>query len=553
MASETDENSVIAMLYEYGERLSNSEDKSKNESDYLGIIEAAKSKGKVKQLAAQLIPRYFKYFPNLSVRSLEAQLDLCEEEELGITVQAVRGLATICKDSKDLLPKVADVLGQLLITEEPLEKDAVQKALMSILRQDAKATLTALFKHVENSDENLREKVLAFIREKVFPLKNDLLQPQEEMERHVTDLIKKSLQDVTGAEFKMFMEFLKSLSIFGEKAPQERVQELLEIVESQADLDSQFKVEDTDHIDRLMACLFMSLPFYARGASNSKFLNYINKSLFPAFDKLPEDKKTELLKKIAESVQFSSAQDARNLLPTILQLLKKYMPKRKTTEEFNYLHVECLLYAFHQLAHKSPNSTNSLCGYKIVTGQPSDRLGEDFTDLYKDFIERLEVAESLSKSTLKKLTQGMTKVPAAKDENAKAEEKAKKVALGVGLRSCNNITKLITPLKQKTPEFLGGPKNFNPSWKEAAKPAAAAATATQASTPANSGAKRPAAANNGATTKRARGEQHQHQQRQPEQQHLVNKAFAGISRGGGGGGGGRRQWRAGRGRGRNYY
>lgn len=51
-----------------------------------------------------------------------------------------------------------------------------------------------------------------------------------------------SLQDVTGAEFKMFMDFLKSLSIFGDQASPERIQELLEIVEGQADLDAQFNV-----------------------------------------------------------------------------------------------------------------------------------------------------------------------------------------------------------------------------------------------------------------------------------------------------------------------
>jgi hypothetical protein len=50
------------------------------------------------------------------------------------------------------------------------------------------------------------------------------------------------LQDVTGAEFKMFMDFLMSLNLFGPKAPPERVQELLEIVEGQADLDAVFNV-----------------------------------------------------------------------------------------------------------------------------------------------------------------------------------------------------------------------------------------------------------------------------------------------------------------------
>jgi hypothetical protein len=40
----------------------------------------------------------------------------------------------------------------------------------------------------------------------------------------------------------MFMDFLKSLSIFGEKAPAERMKELIGIIEGQADLDAQFNV-----------------------------------------------------------------------------------------------------------------------------------------------------------------------------------------------------------------------------------------------------------------------------------------------------------------------
>jgi hypothetical protein len=76
----------------------------------------------------------------------------------------------------------------------------------------------------------------------VIPLKGELLKPQEEMERHITDLIKQSLEDVTGGEFKMFMDFLTSLSIFGGKAPPERMQELVEIIEGQADLNAQFEV-----------------------------------------------------------------------------------------------------------------------------------------------------------------------------------------------------------------------------------------------------------------------------------------------------------------------
>ncbi|MBA0839940.1 hypothetical protein Goarm_005626, partial [Gossypium armourianum] len=424
---------------------------------------------KAKQLAAQLIPRFFKFFPNLSSRALNAHFDLIEEEDLAVRVQAIRGLPLFCKDTKEYISKIVDILGQLLTADEIVERDAVHKALMSVLRQDVKESLTALFKHIWNveepsQDDTIRDKVLCFIRDKVFPLKAELLRPQEEMERHITDLIKKSLGDVTGAEFRMFMDFLKSLSIFGEKAPPERLKELIGIIEGQADLDAQFDVSDADHIDRLISCLFMAIPFFVRGAPGSKFLNYLNKHIIPVFDKvtyyfmisitatnavqahfakgvyddflvfsayedlqvgmeLPEERKLDLLKALAEISPYTTPQDSRQVLPSVVQLLKKYMPRRKTGEETNFTYVECLLFSFHHLAHKAPNASNSLCGYKIVTGQPSDRLGEDFSEYYKDFTERLSSVEDLTRATIKKLTQGMAEhnkaMAAAKSDEAK--------------------------------------------------------------------------------------------------------------------------------------
>jgi hypothetical protein len=74
---------------------------------------------------------------------------------------------------------------------------------------------------------------------------------------------------------------------------------------------------------------------------------------------------------------------------------------------------------------QTPNTTNSLCGYKIVTGQPSDRLGEDFKELFIDFTERLTVVEESAKATNRKFTQGMSEhnkaMSAAKTDAAKAD------------------------------------------------------------------------------------------------------------------------------------
>ncbi|XP_020686636.1 apoptosis inhibitor 5-like protein API5 isoform X2 [Dendrobium catenatum] len=526
----------VEKLYEYGERLNEAKDKAQHVSDYEGILNAVKSGStKAKQLAAQLIPRFFKFFPELDKQAISAQFDLVEEEELAVRVQAIRGLPLLCKDNPDHVSKIVDVLGQLLACEENVERDAVHKAVLSLLRQD----VNALFKHVEIGMENIREKVIAFLKEKVFPLKAELLKPQVEMERRVTDLVKKSLQDVTGAEFKMFVDFLKSFSIFGDNAPPERIQELIEVIEGQADLDAQFNVSDVDHIDRMISCMFMALPIFVRGASSSRFINYFNKHIIPVFDKLPEERKLDFLKSLAGSSPYATAQDSRQLLPAIVQLLKTYMPRRKI-EETNFSYVECLLYTFHHLAHKTPNSTNSLCGYKIVTGQPSDRLGEDFSDINKDFTERLNSTEEIVRVAMKKLTQGMADhnkaISAAKTEDEKAKIKAEQQKATNGLRVCNNILIMTLPLHAKSPSFIGDNK-INPSWKEHRKvtPTATAGVKRTVGPSSGTGLGSPA-------SKMARGGGMQNQ--------IVNRALEGLSHGGRSSGRGRGF--GGRGRGRGY-
>ncbi|CAI5936422.1 unnamed protein product [Closterium sp. NIES-65] len=521
MATASDD---IEKLYEHGEKLASSKDKSQNEKDYLGVIAAATGSSKAKLFAAQQIPRFFKFFPQLSAEGINAQLDLCEDDDIN----------------------------------EP-EHGVVQNSLMQVLRQDPKGSLAAIFKHIESSEDKLRENVLSFIRAKVFPNKASVLVPQAEMERHVTDLIK-GIQDVTGEEFAMFMAFLQGLALFGAKAPPERMQELVEIVEGQADLLASFDVShhththtpctplspsrarlpslalplarllrpslslafsgrrspcgDTDHIERVMACLQMALPFFAvssllptchsplppiaraphaapapvcamhiprhRGGSNSKFFNFIAKHILPAFDKVAEDRRGELLRSMAEASPFTSPADSRHLLPGVTDLLKDYMAKKGADVDVTAL--EALLFTFNQLAHKTPNATNALCGYKIVTGQPSDRLGEDFKDLHADWLARVTGMEEDVKKRIKAVLQEVAEVSkqqrSAKDEptitdlHASHMHKGEKAAAARTLKALQNIEKLSKPLKSSVPQFLGGKAAPALSWKpEAAAPA----------------------------------------------------------------------------------
>ncbi|PON89606.1 Apoptosis inhibitory [Trema orientale] len=126
------------------------------------------------------------------------------------------------------------------------------------------------------------------------------------------------------------------------------------------------QVSDADHIDTLISCLYMVRPFVVRGASCSKFLNYLNNHIIHIFDKLPEDRKLDLLTALAD----------------------------------------------------------------YTTTQDSERLGEDILELYKDFTHRLTSVELLPRATTKNLIHGVVEhniaMAVANSDEAKGSIKTQK-------------------------------------------------------------------------------------------------------------------------------
>jgi hypothetical protein len=49
-------------------------------------------------------------------------------------------LPLLCRDKKEFLPKIADILSQLLQTEDINEVVVVQNSLMTLFRRDAKGS-----------------------------------------------------------------------------------------------------------------------------------------------------------------------------------------------------------------------------------------------------------------------------------------------------------------------------------------------------------------------------------------------------------------------------
>ncbi|KAH9373769.1 hypothetical protein HPB48_007509 [Haemaphysalis longicornis] len=112
----------VDALYKKYDILASAGDKvSEHEKDYLDILESVKGTPSEKRLASQFIARFFKSFPHLAEKAIDAQLDLCEDADVAIRKQAIKDLPSFCKESKEYVPKIADVLAQLLLTEDHTE------------------------------------------------------------------------------------------------------------------------------------------------------------------------------------------------------------------------------------------------------------------------------------------------------------------------------------------------------------------------------------------------------------------------------------------------
>lgn len=53
--------------------------------EYLAAIESTKGDEKLKKLAAQIISKFFKHFPALQIKAIDAIFDMCEDENASVS------------------------------------------------------------------------------------------------------------------------------------------------------------------------------------------------------------------------------------------------------------------------------------------------------------------------------------------------------------------------------------------------------------------------------------------------------------------------------------
>lgn len=434
----------IEKLYKCYEILSEAKDKIEDhEAEYNEILKAVKGTSKEKRLASQFIGKFFKYFPNLAEVAIDAQLDLCEDEDMQIRRQAIKDLPQLCKDTKEHTAKIGDTLAQLLVLEDPLELQQVNMSLQTIFKYDAKGALTGIFSQIVSGDEPTRERCFKFITSKVFSLGSDII--TKEVEDFIIDEIKKILQDVTADEFHYCMSILSATKLGSSLAGHtELVNLAMEQAELGADIDP-LTIED-EIVERFIQCANHALPYFSSHIKSTPFIIYVCDKLLPintwnmiATADNQDQVQLRLLKVFAEMCGFcGTLENAATRVEAIYTVLREYMPLPKldddllnSTPSFQFSHAECLLYALHTIGRQNPDSLT-------FTNDPTK---------LKDFRARLQFLARGTQGYIKKLQEAV-KGKAA--EELKSEENQLKLT---ALKTTSNISSLIRDLFHSPPSF----------------------------------------------------------------------------------------------------
>eukprot|EP00069_Balaena_mysticetus_P017255 bmy_10492T0 len=416
---------TVEELYRnYGILADATEQVGQHKDAYQVILDGVKGGTKEKRLAAQFIPKFFKHFPELADSAINAQLDLCEDEDVSIRRQAIKELPQFATGEN--LPRVADILTQLLQTDDSAEFNLVNNALLSIFKMDAKGTLGGLFSQILQGEDIVRERAIKFLSTKLKTLPDEVL--TKEVEELILTESKKVLEDVTGEEFVLFMKILSGLKSLQTVSGR---QQLVELVAEQADLEQTFNPSDPDCVDRLLQCTRQAVPLFSKNVHSTRFVTYFCEQVLPNLSSLTTP--VEGLDIQLEEYMPLPPEEAEN---------GENAGNEEPKLQFSY--VECLLYSFHQLGRKLPD---------FLTAKLNAEKLKDFKIRLQYFARGLQVYIRQLRLAL----QGKT------GEALKTEENKIKV---VALKITNNINVLIKDLFHIPPSYKS---TVTLSWKPVQK------------------------------------------------------------------------------------
>lgn len=451
---------TLERLYECGDVLASAKGLTHkaHQAEYETILAGVRGDDQAKRLSSQFIGRFFPYFPSLCQQSIDAMLDLCEDANVMIRMQAIKDMPNLCRDSQvKTLPKIADVLTQLLQSEDRSEISVIENSLMTLIRRDTKAAIIGIFSQVHTGEEVVRERALRLVHTKLKTNSADLL--GKEAQAQLVAEIKKVFASatVTGEEFPRLMAILQMTYLPKTTAGQT---EIATMVTTMAGLDmtKDFDYSSPEATDRLLQCATHALPYFSAAVPSTSFAQYLVCKVLPHYYQLSDipgaDTKTVLCKLVAElCLHLGTLDNPGDAAKNVFDRLIDYMPLPPATEDgvvaeappLEFTKVECLMFAFHRIAR-----------------QAATFLTED-EERAKDFKLRLQYLARGVTGYISKLREFL-KATGTKAKPAEGQDDVK--VKQIALRTNENIQAMIKDLFHSPPIYKAA---INLSFREKSK------------------------------------------------------------------------------------
>uniref|UniRef100_A0A6G1SAS1 Apoptosis inhibitor 5 n=1 Tax=Aceria tosichella TaxID=561515 RepID=A0A6G1SAS1_9ACAR len=322
----------LTILYDWSEAMTSAGDqvKEKYETEYKKIIEYVKTSENNKEriLAAQLLSRFFKFFPELEDSAFDSIVDLCESADVDVRKHATLVMISICRGSKQVVSKAADILIQLYQTNQPSEVTLINQSLNTLLNLNIEQFLKSFYANFEDGSELVRERALKFLSSKISTVSENAL--TKEVEEKLMEYTKKAMEDVTKDEFISFINILSKLKISKTSTGQAT---LVSAIKSQAELDKPFDAKNTEALDKFLLCTRHTIPFLSQYNRASEYVNYICLNVLPVLKELiPNGNDLHMLQILAEMSPHIIIEDVPNLIDldkchqTVYSKLLEYLP-----------------------------------------------------------------------------------------------------------------------------------------------------------------------------------------------------------------------------------
>nr|VZI18246.1 unnamed protein product [Spirometra erinaceieuropaei] len=340
---------------------SDSTDEPKKLEAFTTILSGTKGGDKEKRLSSQFIGRFFKH--------------LCDDPDVAIRKQAVQDLQSICKHEPAFTSRVADVLVQMLATDDHSESHIVALALSSLLLADPRSTLTGIFNQMlADNSGSPRDHVLRFLAESLKRLPKETLDDQ--LEEFILEQTNKVLLDVSENEFILLITVLSSLKCMSTVPGRQKLVNMIttQVVQAVPSFDPQ----DASCLAQVRESGRQAVRFLSKNVTAGAFLKYTLEKVIPFFEPISSDlDRRGILRVLTEFsmhpgdalLSCSETEKAQILCPLYALLLNSLpnipedpllalAPAVESDAEsghLNMLEIECLLFSIVNLSRLLPN------------------------------------------------------------------------------------------------------------------------------------------------------------------------------------------------------